>query len=388
MPLKVAWISDFPVERLPDVPKELQQLPRYNATWQRVLLEELIGARAYDLDIHVISVRKQFRESSSFQWRGVTFHLVKAPGSIRGPSLFWVDTLLLRPLLKKFRPDLVHAWGTEKGAALVAQRLGYPYLVTIQGLITWYREQIPLNRYERFGAWLEDRSLPKAPLVTTESKFAVQFLENRFANLRVRQAEHAPNWLFHQVTRKPQSAPVRFVFVGSFGYRKGGDLLVRSLDALKGEFVFQLQVLGSVEAGFIEKLRTQTSKGIWERVQFRHDLKAEEIANELAQATMMIFPTRADTSPNAVKEAVVAGLPVLGSNIGGIPDYVFPGKNGLIFAPDSVDACVEAIRSAFSHPLFREGKVDEMTLAKTREYLSPKVMAEKFVAAYREVLKT
>src|SRR5438105_1118130 len=102
---------------------------------------------------------------------------------------------------------------------------------------------------------------------------------------------------------------------------------------------------------------------------------------------IMIFPTRADTSPNAVKEAVVAGVPVVASTIGGIPDYVFAGKNGVLFEPNSVEACVQAVRQAYEHPLFRAGTVDEATLAQTREYLSPKAMAEKFIAAYREVIQ-
>ena len=43
-PLKVAWISYFPIEWLPDLPEPLRGLPRMHpASWQRVLLQELIG---------------------------------------------------------------------------------------------------------------------------------------------------------------------------------------------------------------------------------------------------------------------------------------------------------------------------------------------------------
>ena len=380
--LKVAWITDFPVESLPGVADEIRKLARYNATWQRVLLDEI----KQEVDLQVLALRKEISANQSFLWEGVTFHLIKVPGGIRAPSLFWIDTALLRPLLRKLQPDVVHAWGTERGAGLVAQRLGYPYVITIQGLFTWYREQIPLNRYERFAAWLEDRTLPKAPLVTTESVFAVNFLEKRFPGLRVRQAEHAPNWMFHKVQRKPQTAPLRIVFVGSFGYRKGADILVETLDRLQNEFQFELRVLGSLETGLIDALKKKTSPEIWSRLVLRNHLPPEEVAAELAQATLMIFPTRADTSPNAVKEAVVAGLPVAGSRVGGIPDYVFPDKNGVLFEPDSVEACVKATRRALQDPLLSQGKVDESTLRKVREYLSPKVMSARFLSAYREVL--
>ena len=51
--------------------------------------------------------------------------------------------LLIGRILKRVRPDVVHAWGTENGAALVAGRLGYPSVVTMQGLLTWLADQWP-----------------------------------------------------------------------------------------------------------------------------------------------------------------------------------------------------------------------------------------------------
>src|SRR5713101_6302999 len=132
--LTVAWISYFPVEWLPDVPEPVQKLPRLHpAPWQRVLLQELQACP--ELKLHVLVVRKSFERHFCFERQGVTFHCLEAPGGWRRPSLFWVDTLLIRRRLREVRPDLVHAWGTEDGAVLVASRLPYPFLATVQGLM-------------------------------------------------------------------------------------------------------------------------------------------------------------------------------------------------------------------------------------------------------------
>jgi len=48
----------------------------------------------------------------------------------------------------------------------------------------------------------------------------------------------------------------------------------------------------------------------------------------MSQAAMLIYPTLVDVSPNVVKEAVVAGLPVVASAVGGITDYVLPTRTG------------------------------------------------------------
>jgi len=71
-----------------------------------------------------------------------------------------------------------------------------------------------------------------------------------------------------------------------------------------------------------------------------------EVAEEMAQATMLLFPTRVDNSPNAVKEAVVRGLPVVASAVGGIPDYVSPGQNGLLFPAGNLGEFTQSIRAA------------------------------------------
>ena len=380
----VAWISSFPVEWLPDAPEWVRQLPRQHPySWLRVLLGELEKNPAVKL--HVIVLRKQFARNATFERNGVTFHLIKTPGRCRAPTFFWLDTWLIRRKLAEIKPDLVHAWGTEQGAALVATRLKYPFVATVQGLLTWYAEVTRVNYYHRFAAWLERWSLPRAPMVTTESRFAVDFLKRRWPRINVRQVEHAPDWIFHRVERQPQTSPVRFIFVGGLSHLKGSDVLLAALDRLKEELPFELLVVGRLDASFEKTIRKQTSAEIWRRIQFKHDLRPAEVAAELARATMMIFPTRADTSPNAVKEAVVAGVPVVASAVGGILDYVWPGRNGILFPPGNVAECVQALRAACAHPLFRQGRVEPAALNEAREYLSPRRMGESFLEIYQSL---
>jgi glycosyltransferase involved in cell wall biosynthesis len=380
----VAWISSFPVEWLPDAPEWVRQLPRQHpCSWMRVLLVELEKNPAVNL--HVIVLRKQFARNTTFERNGVTFHLIKTPGGWRAPTLFWLDTWLIRRKLAEIKPDVVHAWGAEQGAVLVAARLKYPFVATVQGLLTWYEQVAQLCRYQKFAAWLERRSYPRAPVVTTESRFAVDFLRRRWPRMNVRQVEHAPDWIFHRVERQPQISPVRFIFVGGLSQIKGSDVLLAALDRLKGELPFELLVVGQWDTGFEKTIRKQTSAEIWRRIQFKHDLQPAEVAAELARATMMIFPTRADTSPNSVKEAVVAGVPVVASAIGGILDYVWPGRNGILFPSENVTECVQALRAACAHPLFRQGQVEPAALNEVREYLSPRRMGERFLEIYQSL---
>jgi len=385
-PLNVAWISEYPLEWMSDLPTAFRGLPRQHpASWMPVLLDEF--RKVPQLKLHVCVLRKNVRQSQVFEQNGVSFHVLKVPPLLRAPSFFLVDTVVLKQELKRIQPDLVHAWGTERGAALVASRLGYPYLVTIQGLLTWYRELIPFSTHDRFATLLEKVGLRRARFVTTESTFTTGYLRQSFPHLTVIQAEHAPNPIFFQVQRRPQSAPVRFIAIGTLDFRKGSDLLMRGLNELTPDFPFELLVIGGSQGSIIDSLRPQLSAEFWRRVNFKVNLSPAEVAAELSTATIKVLPTRADTSPNAVKESVVAGVPAVASRIGGIPDYVFSGRNGILFPSGNLPALVDSLRNAVNHPLLGKGQVDASCLSETREYLSPVRMKQRFLEAYHRVLQ-
>jgi len=383
--LKVAWFPYFPVEWLPDPPPELRDLPRQHpATWQRVLWDELKSDPRLRLEI--IVPRSQFPRSFSFERDSTRFHCLRTPPGLRAASLYWLDTLLVRRALKRIRPDLVHGWGTEFGGAAIAGRLRYPALVTMQGILTWCAEHFALNRQMRISRSLEPRSLKRARVVTCESSFAMRYLAEHYPHLKLLQVEHAPNPLFSAVTRKPQATPIRILCVASFIYGKGADLVLKALDLLRAKYNFELLWIGSKDSSLESQLRQETSPALWDRVTFQHDVPPHAIASEMGRATFSILATRADNSPNSVKESVVAGVPVLATNIGGIPDYVVPGKNGLLFANGDLNDLTTKIREAFAHPLFSVGQVDGEILQKMRDYLSAKTMARKFFSAYEIVL--
>lgn len=384
-PLTVAWISDFPIEWLPEIPEQLRHLPRrHPATWAMVLLAEFQKNPA--VRVHVILLRGRIEQDITFEQDGVTFHVLKANPKLRLATFFWLDTLKIRRACQQIQPDVVHAWGSEKGAPLIAHRMRYPYVMTIQGLFAWYKERMQLPPYDRFVEIIERLSLPQAPVVTTESTFAVKFLREKYPALKIHQAEHAPNQAFHQLRRRPQTQPLRFIAVGGIGYRKGTDLILAALEQLQPELDFTMTFITNPNTAYVASLQSQVSAATWQRIEFKYHLLPPDVAKELETATLLLMPTRADTSPNAVKEAVVAGLPVVAADIGGIPDYVVPGKNGLLFPVGDLAAFVAALRAACQHPLFRRGQVDAETLAIEREYLSPALMAKKFLAAYEAAI--
>lgn len=383
-PLKVAWISYFPVEWLDNVPDEVKRLPRQHpATWQQALLAEL--EHRTEIKLHIVVVRSTFERDLTFDRNGVTFHLLKTRPGWRAASLFWVDTLRIRRVLNGVRPDVVHAWGSENGAALVALRLGYPHVVSVQGLLSWYRTLVPINRYEKLAAHLERYSLRRVQLITAESTDTQARLQSAYPGRPTVHIEHPPLQHFASLTRQPDQSPIRLLSVGAMGYRKGSDLYLSALGRLVGETDFRCVALGRPDTAYLESARSGLPDELWRRFEFRHATTNDAVAEEYQSATLMIMPTRADTGPVAVKEAVSAGVPVVATEIGGVPDYVVPGRNGLISRPGDLDDLTARIREAFAHPLFSRGQVEADTLAAKRQHLDAGRAAEQFVEAYHRV---
>lgn len=384
--LKVAWITYFPVEWLPDLPPELQTLPKLHpASWQRVLWEEFLQEEK--LDLHVVVLRNHFPTSMRFRRGNTTFHCVKTLPGARAPLLFWMDTVLVARVLKEIRPDLVHAWGTEFGAAAIAGRLGYPALVTMQGILTWYGSVFPLNSHAKLARLIEPSSLRKAHVVTCESSFGMSYLAERYPHLKLLQVEHAPDPIFSKVVRRPQLEPIRILCVGAFVSWKGVYVVMEALAGLVVGLDFELIWVGSGNVELETELRQKTGEALWERVTIKHGLKASEVAEEMSKATIFLHAALADNSPNAVKEAVVAGVPVVATNTGGIPDYVFPEQNGYLFESGNAGDCREKLKQALAHPLFSRGQVEEKALGRVRDYLSARMMAEKFRGGYATALQ-
>jgi glycosyltransferase involved in cell wall biosynthesis len=70
---------------------------------------------------------------------------------------------------------------------------------------------------------------------------------------------------------------------------------------------------------------------------------------------------------------------------GGILDYAWPGRNGVLLPPENVAECVQALRAACAHPPFRQGRVEPTVLNEAREYLSSRRMRERFLEIYQSL---
>lgn len=94
-------------------------------------------------------------------------------------------------------------------------------------------------------------------------------------------------------------------------------------------------------------------------VEFLGFKKGLELQELIQNASFVVVPSEwYENNPLAIIESFMAGTPVIGSDIGGIPELVADGKTGYIFHPKSCEELKDAIMRAWSLP---EGKYKQMS---------------------------
>jgi glycosyltransferase involved in cell wall biosynthesis len=119
-------------------------------------------------------------------------------------------------------------------------------------------------------------------------------------------------------------------------------------------------------------------------LRFLGNLAWDRLREELRHASCIVLPTRADTSPNVIKEARVVGLPVITSSHGGQAGYIIDGENGLIVNPLDAENLAKSLSTLMENPKLAQsmGATRHM---EDRDYLLSSRTAQSFAKLYREL---
>lgn len=133
----------------------------------------------------------------------------------------------------------------------------------------------------------------------------------------------------------------RIITVSRLVKKNGVDSLIRALGHLPETVT--LMIVGGGEAE--EKLkRLARGLGLERRIQFSGSRSRDFVAMALSQAAVFCRPSRSEGLGNAFLEAMAAGVPIVGTAVGGIPDFLTDGETGLVCRVDDPRDIAEKIQ--------------------------------------------
>jgi glycosyltransferase involved in cell wall biosynthesis len=325
------------------------------------------------------------------------------------------ETRHLERIVERHRPDLIHVWGTEPFFGLVAAKVATPVLFELQGPRTPYisaylaglsqldllrhgsRKRLLngrslLHRYYRYrrSAARERRMLRSARFVSGRTAWDRTVAAVLAPRARYFHADRVLRPPFYEARHEPPSeGPLHLVSTLRGNVYKGFDTVAECSQLLRRLLprAPRWTILGVRPGDEIHRIVERKLGVDFARlgVEFAGRRTAAEVAARLATADIFVHPSRADNSPNGVCEAMLVGLPVVTTNVGGIPSLVTDAHDGLLVPPGDPWAMAAAIRRLAEDPTLaaRLGAAARATAARRHD---PGAVARTVLAIYREIL--
>lgn len=260
------------------------------------------------------------------------------------------------------RPDFIMAncaLPSGDAAKRLSAKTGVSYGVILHG------SDVPGHQKARFGLvyhvirpWIR-RIWRKAAWVSAVSRPLQELAEKTWPEGRI---DFVPNGVdtqkFHPEAGKNRaeepSDGFTLVCIAQLTLMKGIQHLLRAISELPKDQIARLRLViygtGPYQAA-LEELADEL--GLSERVEFAGLVDSNVLSGKLRAADGFVLPSLREGLPLSLLEAMACGLPVVISAIGGIPDVVRDGENGLLVQPGDETALTEALRRILSDGALR-----------------------------------
>jgi glycosyltransferase involved in cell wall biosynthesis len=277
--------------------------------------------------------------------------------------------------------DVLHGHGAKGGAYARLASTGAVRAYTPHGGSLHYNRGSPAGL---FYLTLEQVLMARTELFLFESSFGRDAFTAKIGTPR------APVHVVHNGVRTQEFAEVTpngdatdIVFIGELRVLKGVDVLLDAIALLAREGrTLSATIIG--DGPDAAAFRQQAERlGLSGTVRFLNPMPARA---GLALGRLMVAPSRAESLPYIILETAAAAVPLITTNVGGIPE-VFGPQSPRLIPPGDASALAQAISSALADPVAMRNET--LTLrARVQAEFSAEAMADGVLSAYREALAT
>jgi glycosyltransferase involved in cell wall biosynthesis len=231
-------------------------------------------------------------------------------------------------------------------------------------------DEIERNRFPISFTWLryhileriQVRSFKHASGIIYISEYAKSYVENKYPFLKEKKSTVIYHGISDNFRQKPKlqkainfyskENPFKILYVSIINYYKHQWKVVDAVKKLiaKG-YPIELELVGPVYSPLKTKME-HVLKGTEGYIKFRGKISYEEIASCYKKADMFLFASTCENMPNILVEAMSAGLPILCSKYGPMPEILKDG--GVYMDPINKDSISENLEKLICNPQLRE----------------------------------
>lgn len=291
----------------------------------------------------------------------------------------------IRACLGRHRPALVHSVTLNPAVGQAARDLAIPHVASLYALDEALAPAGPDHTAPRHAAVVHSDSIRYAALWgrvlgTGHACSRALVPEELFALGRRRRWEKDPGG---------EARPRRIVMTGTLQERKGQWEAIAAVRALRGEGLdCRLEIHGYDHffPEYLERCRREIAFGGLEEAVRLCGFTAD-IASVLERADILVCASTFESFPNSLKEAMAAGVLVVSTPVGGIPELVVDGVSGILCRDTSVEALVDGLRRAATLTPKDRARVVEQARRVARSECHPQRTVSDLLGIYLRALE-
>ncbi len=294
-------------------------------------------------------------------------------------------------ICRKFKPDVIHAHWPFPHAYIA---LGAAKLFRIPLVLNFHGAELLLIRKKKWVKPFLKFAIGQAQAVFANSSFTASKIK-ALRNVNVEWSPYGTT-LESSAASEVEAVPhpingkFKILFVGRHIERKGICYLIEAAKYLPRD-KFEIRIVGVGD--LTEKLKELAAHNAGNaEIVFTGKLSPEDLAKEYRTANVFTLPaiidSKGDTEGLGVVliEAMELGLPIVASNVGGIPDVVIDGESGILVPEKDPQALANAFKRLESEP----GLVKQLlegSRKRIRECFTWDGIIERQIAEYKKVVR-
>ena len=283
-------------------------------------------------DAHVISFRPAEIE-------GATVHYIDGFEAI-GKVRYVVHARRVRALIDDLEPDLLHALHLTSYGFLAGLSGFQPSIVSV-----WGTDVLEAPTLSPLHGWITRHALARAGAITaTGRKLADATVPYAPAGANIHVIPYGVDLDVFRPVPRAATARVTVGAVARLSPEKGLDHLLRAVARLRDEGVdLDLVLAGEGPSrGALERLTDELA--LRDRVEFAGEVAHSDVPAILQRFDIFAMPSTWEGFGVSAIEASAMELPIVASNIHGIPDVVLDGETGLLVPAADIGALADALR--------------------------------------------
>jgi len=337
-------------------------------------------------DVHVTGIVNPARPDhpllETLAANGVTTHPIGLPG-----RAYRQERAAMRELYRRLAPDLVHTHGYRPDVvdAAPARGEGIPTVTTVHGFTGGDWKNMLYERLQRRA----HRRLFNAVIVVSRALVG-RLVRDGVPASRVHVVNNAWQETAPPLDRETarQSLGVepegfRIGWVGRLSREKGPDVLIDALGLLQDlPPLLGVSIVGDGPVAEQQSLLARAKRlGVAERITW-HGL-VRDAARAFSAFDLFVLSSRTEGTPLVLFEAMAAGVPIVATRVGGVPDVLSVAEAALVPSPDPV-ALAAAIRAVYDDPVLARARA-ERARARLLARFTVSPWLRRYEAVYRTV---